>query len=83
MLNVLLEKLSKGKREGLADADFAIPEERKFPMQSLKQAKIALTFASWPQNRKWRDRVVKKVTSRYPQLKGVGASKQKEYKQAA
>ncbi|MBF0556518.1 MAG: hypothetical protein HQK96_18520 [Nitrospirae bacterium] len=77
MLTTLLEKLSKGRRSNLKDSDFAIPELRKFPIQSKKQARVALTFATWPSLKKYRSRVVKAVTSRYPDLKGVGASKGK------
>ena len=62
-------KLSQQRRAQLAGADFAIPEERKFPIQSEQQAVTALTFARWPQNAHLRRRVEATVYARYPWLK--------------
>lgn len=64
----LANKLSKSDRDLLMDSDFAIPEERKFPIQDEAQAKIALTMAKWPGNKKHQKRVEKAIAERYPQL---------------
>ena len=70
----ILHEMAQATRAGLSDSDFVFPEERKFPIQSKKQAKIALTFATWPQNKKYRAKVVSAVLKRYPDLKGYGAA---------
>lgn len=61
-------KLSTKERDTLQDWEFAIPEERKFPIQDESQAKTALSMSKWPKNLKWRARVEKAVAERYPQL---------------
>tara|TARA_Y100000389_G_scaffold189963_1_gene214300 strand:+ start:14028 stop:14666 length:639 start_codon:yes stop_codon:yes gene_type:complete len=71
----LYEKLSKSQRSNLKDSEFVFPEKRSWPIHTSKQAKIALVFATWPQHEKVKDIVVKTVLKKYPELKGVGASK--------
>jgi hypothetical protein len=71
----LYEKLSKRERSKLKDSEFVFPEKRSWPIHTAKQAKIALVFATWPQHKNVKDTVVKAVLKKYPELKGVGASK--------
>ena len=55
------EKLSKKKRASLKDSDFVFPDRRAWPIHTVKQAKIALVWATWPQHKKQKDAVVKAV----------------------
>lgn len=68
----LWEKLSSAKRKKLDDEDFAVPERRAWPIQSIKQAKIAIGFmkrkrgdvAEYP-------RIKEAIAKRYPKLKAA------------
>jgi hypothetical protein len=65
-----LEALSKARREKLLDKDFAIPERRAWPIQSLKQAKIAMNFMKRKLgNPKEYARIKAAIIKRYPKLK--------------
>lgn len=70
------EIVGKGKKpSGKAVKVYVFPDKKAWPIGTEKQAKVALTYATWPQNRKVKDKVVSAVISRYPQLKGLGAAK--------
>jgi len=71
----LCEKLSDEQRSKLKDSDFVFPEDRTWPIQSEKQAKVALTWATWPQHKDVKSKVVAAVLKKYPQIKGFGAAK--------
>jgi hypothetical protein len=61
-------KLSKRRRAALPSSAFALPKQRKFPMQSAKQAVTALTYARWPQNQPRRAAVERAVYKQWPKL---------------
>ena len=61
--------IAPSTRSRMASGAFAIPERRIFPIGSKRQARRALTFAEWPNNRKWRSRVHRAVFARYPELR--------------
>jgi len=65
---VLNEKLSAAERKRLSPADFALPKERKYPIQSAQQAKVALTYARWPDNLSDWPEVWKAVKKRWPKV---------------
>lgn len=67
--------MAASTRARLSEHDFAIPELRKFPIQSERQAVVALTYAQWPQNATWKARVEAAVYAAYPQLKPTAAQK--------
>ena len=69
------KKKAPGGFGGLAGSAYVFPKEKKWPIGDKQHARIALIWATWPQHRKVRDRVVQAVVSRYPELKGVGAAK--------
>jgi len=60
--------------KGKAAAVYVFPDKKAWPIGTEKQAKVALTYATWPQNRKVKDKVVAAVIARYPKLKGLGAA---------
>ncbi len=62
--------ISDSYRDSLSGGQFAIPEERKFPIQSRKQARTAIAFANWPNNAKYKKSVLAAVRNRYPDLIG-------------
>jgi hypothetical protein len=61
-------ELSESRRDSLGSGEFAIPEERKFPIQSRKQAKTAMAYANWPNNAKYKQQVLSVVRRKYPDL---------------
>ena len=71
----LYEKLSQEAKAKLKPSDFVFPDERKWPIQDEKQAKVALTWATWPQHKEVKKQVVTAVLKKYPALKGFGAAK--------
>jgi hypothetical protein len=71
----LYEKLSQAAKDKLKPADFVFPKERKWPIHNEKQAKVALTWATWPQHKEAKKEVVKAVLKKYPALKGFAAAK--------
>lgn len=60
--------LSARKRESLRRSDFAVPSERKYPINDLFHARLALTYVLTPSNAAYRDEVVSAVLARYPEL---------------
>lgn len=71
----LTEKMSEAEKEKLKDEDFIFPEEKSWPIHDEKHAKTALIWATWPQNKDIKSKIVKEVLKRYPNLKGYGAAK--------
>lgn len=71
----MYEKLSAEAREKIKSSDFVFPEERSWPIHTEKQAKVALTWATWPQHADKKEDVVKAVLKKYPNLKGFAAAK--------
>jgi hypothetical protein len=69
--------LSARKRESLRRSDFAVPSERKYPINDLFHARLALTYALTPSNAAYRDEVVSAVLARYPELKFWWAARSK------
>lgn len=69
------EGLTKAERDKLKNSDFVFPDDRSWPIHDEKHAKTALVWATWPQYKAKKDAIVKAVLKRYPNLKGVGASK--------
>jgi hypothetical protein len=69
--------LSARKRESLRRSDFAVPSERKYPINDLFHARLALTYVLTPSNAAYRDEVVGAVLARYPELKFWWASRSK------
>jgi hypothetical protein len=58
-----MAKLTSWRRRRLPDSAFAIPEERKFPLEDESHARNALTRAS---GTKYEGRVKAAVARRYP-----------------
>ena len=56
------------KRAALRASDFAVPSERKYPINDLFHARLALTYVLAPSNAAYRDEVVRAVLARYPEL---------------
>jgi hypothetical protein len=56
------------KRAALKASDFAVPSERKYPINDLFHARLALTYVLSPSNAAYRDEVVSAVLARYPEL---------------
>jgi hypothetical protein len=71
----MYEKLSADAREKIKPSDFVFPEKRSWPIHTEKQAKVALTWATWPQHADKKEDVVKAVLKKYPNLKGFAAAK--------
>lgn len=71
----MYEKLSDEAREKIKSSDFVFPSERSWPIHTEKQAKVALTWATWPQHADKKEAVVKAVLKKYPNLKGFAAAK--------
>jgi len=67
--------LSERKRASLRASDFAVPSERKYPINDLFHARLALTYVLSPSNAAYRDEVVGAVLARYPELKFWWASR--------
>jgi hypothetical protein len=71
----VLEKLSQTEKDKLKPTDFVFPDRKAWPIHDEKHAKTALVWATWPQYADLKKQVVASVLKRYPNLKGVGASK--------
>jgi hypothetical protein len=69
--------LSPRKRATLRASDFAVPSERKYPINDLFHARLALTYVLAPSNAAYRDDVVRAVMARYPELQFWWASRSK------
>ncbi len=63
-------EMTRSERENLPDSAFVFPDERAWPIHDKKHAKIALTWASWPQHKDVASKVRKAVYKKYPKLKG-------------
>ena len=61
--------LSSERRKKLPKKDFVFPKERKEPIQSKHQAKVALTVGMRGQSAKKKAEIRKKVYAKYPGLK--------------
>jgi hypothetical protein len=62
-------KLSGGQRKALPSSSFALPGERKYPIENLSHAKNALARSS---GKPEEARVRRAVESKYPTLKKKG-----------
>jgi hypothetical protein len=60
--------LTEEEREGLPAKDFAVPDERKYPIHDLRHGQLALTYVMAPSNMRYRYRVMSRVFPRYPSL---------------
>lgn len=69
--------LSPRKRATLRASEFAVPSERKYPINDLFHARLALTYVLTPSNAAYRDEVVGAVLARYPELQFWWASRSK------
>ncbi|SVE47251.1 uncharacterized protein METZ01_LOCUS500105 [marine metagenome] len=61
--------LSSKRRRKLPDKDFAFRKSRKYPIQSLKQAKLALSMGKGRLTASEYKYLRGQVTKRYPSLK--------------
>jgi hypothetical protein len=61
--------LSARKRRALPASAFAVPSERKYPINDLFHARLALTYVLSPSNAEYRDEVVRAVLAKYPELR--------------
>lgn len=69
--------LSPRKRAALPASDFAVPSERKYPINDLFHARLALIYVLSPSNAAYRDEVVRAVMARYPELQFWWAARSK------
>jgi hypothetical protein len=69
--------LSPSKRASLRASDFAVPSERKYPINDLFHARLALVYVLSPSNAAYRDEVVRAVMARYPELQFWWAARSK------
>jgi hypothetical protein len=60
--------LTQGQRSALPDSDFAVPLERKYPINDLRHGQLALTYVMAPSNKRYRFQVMSRVFPRYPSL---------------
>lgn len=67
--------LTPKQRATLPASEFAVPGERKYPIYDLYHGRLALIYVLSPSNAKYRDRVVKAVLARYPELRSFWADK--------
>lgn len=63
-----MQEMAQSTRDALPTKDFALPAERKFPIQSAKQAMTALTYATWPDNKAHKAKVFAAVKKRWPDV---------------
>jgi hypothetical protein len=70
--------LPSRKRAALKASDFAVPSERKYPINDLFHARLALTYVLSPSNAAYRDEVVRAVLARYPELQFWWASRSRD-----
>lgn len=69
--------LSAQKRRALPASAFAVPSERKFPINDLYHGRLALIYVMSPSNAAYREEVVDAVLSRYPELRFFWESRSK------
>jgi hypothetical protein len=60
--------LTEEMRAELRSRDFAVPDERKYPIHDLRHGQLALTYVMAPSNMRYRYRVMASVFPRYPSL---------------
>lgn len=60
--------LTPQMRSRLPLRDFAVPQERKYPINDLRHGQLALTYVAAPSNLKYRYQVMSRVFPRYPSL---------------
>lgn len=60
--------LTEAQRSALPSRSFAVPGERKYPIQDERHAQLALVFVAAPSNKRYRYRVMSRVFARYPDL---------------
>ena len=60
--------MSRQQRDQLPSRDFVFPRQRRYPIQDVNQARLALTYAMAPSNRDARYEVMFRVFHRYPEL---------------
>lgn len=63
-----IKALTQGQRSALPDSDFAVPLERKYPINDLRHGQLALTYVMAPSNKRYRFQVMSRVFPRYPSL---------------
>ena len=61
-------ELTPQERSSLPLRDFAVPQERKYPINDLRHGQLALTYVAAPSNIKYRYQVMSRVFPRYPSL---------------
>lgn len=61
-------ELTPQERSSLPLRDFAVPQERKYPINDLRHGQLALTYVAAPSNVKYRYQVMSRVFPRYPSL---------------
>jgi hypothetical protein len=64
-----LQEMSQAYRQKLPKKDFVFPDQRKWPIQTRKQAMTALTYSTWPQHKSVANKVRKVVFAKYPGLR--------------
>ena len=69
--------LSAQKRKALPASAFAVPSDRKFPINDLYHGRLALIYVMSPSNAAYREEVVDAVLSRYPELRFFWESRSK------
>lgn len=69
--------LSAKSRKALPASAFAVPSERKFPINDLYHGRLALIYVMSPSNAAYREEVVDAVLSRYPELRFFWESRSK------
>jgi len=60
--------LTPQERSSLPLRDFAVPQERKYPINDFRHGQLALTYVAAPSNLKYRYRVMSRVFPKYPAL---------------
>lgn len=63
-----VKALTQGQRAALPESDFAVPLERKYPINDFRHAQLALTYVMAPSNKRYRFQVMSRVFPRYPSL---------------
>jgi hypothetical protein len=60
--------LSSFQRASMSRSQFAVPQRRTFPIDTRARAIKALSYAKWPNNKRWESQVRKAVFARWPEL---------------
>ena len=67
--------LSQSERGRLPASAFVFPKERRFPIPDLFHGRLALIYVMSPSHAASREKVVKAVLSRYPELRSFWESR--------